>query len=250
LDKIDRGKEKLAVESFLDRAGKIIAILAGLTGISGAVVGLVNAVQRPRVQLQIDKARGRIPPKHLARLSKIEPGVFAEYQDPRFGTVTLDVTNLTDKEVTATLELGGLEKFSGVELLNTTLSGKHLDDYKDALIRLDLQRGAPCESVKAKWPDRPNLKLDIRLPPLQSYGGHITLAVYGVGFDRVDACLNGAPVDTRYLIRIQDSAMLHRYPVWLVTLSLILFGTAAVLLIQSQKRKKIVSSPRGADTVS
>jgi hypothetical protein len=222
------------VESLLDRAGKIIALLAGVAGIGGALIGLISAVERPHVQLQIDKDKNRIPPRLLSQLH----GLGAEYQDPDFGSVTLDITNRTATEVKPTLEVGGLKKFDGVEVVDSQLAGRDLSDYQDKLNRLALQPGKPCPSKQGTTGDQ---KLDLPIPPLQSYGGHITLALYGMPFEFVDACLNGAPVETRYLIRIQDSAMLHRYPVWLVSLSLVLVATATFLFIQSHSIKTLKS---------
>jgi hypothetical protein len=222
--------------ALVDRAGKIIAILAGLVGIVGALIGFINALQQhPRVQLQISK--DRMPPGLVALLSPKNLLGSLEDQDKfDFGSVTLDITNSTPNQVTPTLELGGLRKFSGVEVLDPPQNGL-TRDYQDQLAKVALLQGAPCLNAKPTWPDRGNLKLDLPLPQLNSNGGHITLAVYGPGYDKVDACLSNASSDTHYIVPIRDSRMLKWYPLWLATLSVLLFATALLLFIQSHKGK-------------
>ncbi|MGD0222272.1 MAG: hypothetical protein ABSF71_08030 [Terriglobia bacterium] len=245
------------METSLDRIGKIIAILAGLTAIGGTLVGFFSAVNHPQVQLRMDKDRNRIPPLLLrpltailripstpdkdkispvllSQLTALDTDVLDEYQDPNFGSVTLDVINRTASEVKPMLELGGLKKFIGVEVVDSPLQGKFLEDYKAELATLTLQPGTPCPS-RVYWPDRGNKKLDLPLPSLGAYAGHITLAVYGLPFEGVGACVIDAPADVRYLLRVQDSYMLQHYPIWLVTLSLVLLVTAALLFVQSKK---------------
>jgi uncharacterized membrane protein YuzA (DUF378 family) len=234
------------METLLKHFERIIAILSGLAGLVGVLISLVGIVQRPHVQLQVDKDRNRVPVHLLARLSGQGLPSLADYQDPHFGSVSLDITNRTDNQVTPTLELGGLKKFNGAELVDSQLAGTELSDYQAKLGRVALQSGEPCPAKQ--WPDRGDQKLDLPVPPLQSYGGHITLAVYGSPFESADVCLSGAPVDTRYLIRIRDSSMLHQYWYWIAGLSVLLLATSIFRLIQSMGRRAKHASSSGTNT--
>jgi len=180
----------------LDRLGQIVAIVAGVIAIVGTIVGIINTVERPHVWLQIRKDKNRIPPALLAQLNP-PPATLMDYEDPQFGSVTVTIANFTDKEVSGTLELGGLVKLTAVEVIDSQLQEPLLKGYKASISGVKLERGDPCP-VKNNWPDRPDVKLDLPIPALPSYGGHITLAVYGVPADKVDACLNGASADMRY----------------------------------------------------
>jgi len=76
------------VDTFLDRAGKIVGIFAGLAAIIGGLSALVAALQHPRLQLQIDKDRIRIPPVVLSNATGTIPHV-VDYTQTHFGLVTL-----------------------------------------------------------------------------------------------------------------------------------------------------------------
>jgi hypothetical protein len=166
----------------------------------------------------------------------------ADYQDPHFGAVTLDITNCTHSEARATVELGGLEKFTGAEVVDSQLAGKELYDYQARLGGLALQPGKPCPTKH--WSGPADLKLDLPVPPLQGFGGHMTLAVYGSPFERVDVCLNGAPVDIRYHITTQDSFMLHQYWYWFAGFSVLLLAAPILVIIRSI-RGSVGKTPSG-----
>jgi hypothetical protein len=226
--------------NLLDRTGKVVAILAAIVGIASGLTALYNRYERPRVQLQIHKDRNRIPPHLLALVrEKItqDPESLKIYQSSLFGSVTVDVYNNTDREVAdAILEIGGLTQFGGAEAIDSQLQGKDLAAYQATLSEASLQPGLPCP--KSRWGVQPDKKLDLRIPPLKSYGGHITLAVYGEGYENADVCLNGADATKRYLIKVPDSRMLQLYPVFLMTLSGLLVVTALLLFMLSDGIRK------------
>jgi hypothetical protein len=226
------------METFLDRAAKVVAIAASLLGVCGTIAGVVTWFERPRVQLLVRKDKDYIPPSLRSKpQTASESNDLRDYQDPHFGSVIVEITNFTDKQVVGTLELGGFQKFKGAEVIDPQMPPPpELLKLEDRLKRMELGQGEPCRSSRPNWPDRPDKKLTLPIDDLKSYGGSISLVFYGLPAEKVDVCLNGAPSDTRYLVLKRDSRMLDQYPIWLSGLSLLLAITAILLFIQSRKR--------------
>jgi hypothetical protein len=177
-------------------------------------------------------------------LSKLDAAILA-YSDPQnqkfdsdFGSVTFTIDNVTTQNIDKgilTLEVGGLTKFSGVQLVDSQLTGDARTNYQTDLAGVALEAGQAC--TEKSWKPQQNLnKLEVPLPALKQ-SDHIVLRAYGSPFESVDGCLHGATPHTQYRVLRMDSFMLNWYPTFIAGLCVVLLVIAALLFVRSQRSK-------------